>query len=71
VIRSRLLLAGNAVLRRWPTLGGWRSCADEFIGPDIDQAIAVLEAEQQVINERCVTLSRCFKLLGLFARWRR
>jgi S-DNA-T family DNA segregation ATPase FtsK/SpoIIIE len=48
----RLILLDGALVE----LGAWRSCADVFIGPDIDAAIAVLEAEQQLINERCEML---------------
>jgi S-DNA-T family DNA segregation ATPase FtsK/SpoIIIE len=32
-------------------LGAWRSCADVFVGPDIDRAIAVLEEQQQAITD--------------------
>jgi S-DNA-T family DNA segregation ATPase FtsK/SpoIIIE len=48
----RLILLDGALVE----LGAWRSCADVFTGPDIDQAIAVLEAEQQLINDRCEML---------------
>jgi S-DNA-T family DNA segregation ATPase FtsK/SpoIIIE len=45
----RLILIDGAMVE----LGAWRSCADVFVGPDIDQAIAVLEEQQEVIDERC------------------
>lgn len=45
----RLILIDGAMVE----LGAWRSCADVFVGPDIDQAIAVLEAQQELIDERC------------------
>ena len=48
----RLTLMDGALVE----LGAWRSCADVFIGPDINAAIAVLEAEQQLINDRCEML---------------
>jgi DNA segregation ATPase FtsK/SpoIIIE, S-DNA-T family len=48
----RLILLDGALVE----LGAWRSCADVFVGPDIDQAITVLEAEQQLINDRCEML---------------
>jgi DNA segregation ATPase FtsK/SpoIIIE, S-DNA-T family len=48
----RLILLDGALVE----LGAWRSCADVFVGPDINQAIAVLEAEQRVINDRCEML---------------
>ena len=48
----KLLLIDGALVE----LGAWRSCADEFVGPDIDAAIAVLEEQQQVIDERCAVL---------------
>ena len=35
----RLTLMDGALVE----LGTWRDCADEFVGPDIDQAIAVIE----------------------------
>lgn len=37
-------------------LGMWRDCADEFVGPDIGQAIAVVERQQQEITDRCQML---------------
>ncbi len=48
----RLVLIDGALVE----LGAWRSCADEFVGPDINRATAVLEAQQQVINDRCEML---------------
>jgi DNA segregation ATPase FtsK/SpoIIIE, S-DNA-T family len=48
----RLILIDGALVE----LGAWRSCADVFVGPDINAAIAVLEEEQQVINDRCEML---------------
>lgn len=48
----RLVLIDGALVE----LGAWRSCAETFIGPDINQAIAVLEAQQRGIGERCQTL---------------
>jgi len=48
----RLILIDGALVE----LGAWRSCADVFVGPDINQAIAVLEEEQTVINDRCEML---------------
>jgi DNA segregation ATPase FtsK/SpoIIIE, S-DNA-T family len=48
----RLILIDGALVE----LGAWRSCADVFIGPDINQAIAVLEEQQRVIDERCQVL---------------
>ena len=48
----RLVLIDGALVE----LGAWRSCADTFVGPDINQAIAVLEDQQQVINDRCEEL---------------
>jgi DNA segregation ATPase FtsK/SpoIIIE, S-DNA-T family len=33
-------------------LGMWRHCADAFVGPDLDQAIAVLKRLQQVMDNR-------------------
>lgn len=45
----RLILIDGAMVE----LGAWRSCADVFVGPDIDHAIAVLEGQQKVIDERC------------------
>lgn len=37
-------------------LGIWRHCADEFVGPDISHAIAVLEKQQQEITNCCQML---------------
>jgi len=37
-------------------LGIYRDCADEFVGPDIDHAIAVLEKQQQEITDCCEML---------------
>lgn len=34
----------------------WRHCADEFVGPDINQAIAVVERQQQEITDCCQML---------------
>jgi S-DNA-T family DNA segregation ATPase FtsK/SpoIIIE len=48
----RLILLDGALVE----LGAWRSCADVFVGPDINEAIAVLEAEQQLISDRCEML---------------
>ena len=48
----RLILIDGALVE----LGAWRSCADVFVGPDINHAIAVLEEQQQVINDRCEEL---------------
>ena len=48
----RLILIDGALVE----LGAWRYCADVFVGPDINQAIAVLGAQQQVINDRCEEL---------------
>jgi DNA segregation ATPase FtsK/SpoIIIE, S-DNA-T family len=48
----RLILIDGALVE----LGVWRSCADVFVGPDINAAIAVLEEQQQVIDERCEML---------------
>jgi S-DNA-T family DNA segregation ATPase FtsK/SpoIIIE len=33
-------------------LGMWRHCADAFVGPDLDHAIAVLKRLQQVMDNR-------------------
>src|SRR5258705_13109959 len=33
--------------------GQWKKCADVFVGPDIDLAIATLERVQKVIDNRC------------------
>src|SRR5690348_14127859 len=48
----RLILIDGALVE----LGAWRSCADTFVGPDINQAISVLEDQQKVINDRCEEL---------------
>lgn len=48
----RLTLIDGAVVE----LGIWRSCADEFIGPDINHAISVIEKQQQAITECCEML---------------
>jgi S-DNA-T family DNA segregation ATPase FtsK/SpoIIIE len=48
----RLTLIDGALVE----LGIWRGCADEFVGPDIDHAIAVIEAQQQAISECCQML---------------
>jgi S-DNA-T family DNA segregation ATPase FtsK/SpoIIIE len=37
-------------------LGIWRACADEFVGPDINHAIAVIEKHQQEITDCCQML---------------
>ncbi len=48
----RLTLIDGAVVE----LGIWRSCADEFIGPDINHAISVIEKQQQAISDCCEML---------------
>ena len=48
----RLTLIDGALVE----LGIWRCCADEFVGPDINHAIAVLEEQQQEITECCEML---------------
>src|SRR4051794_7710337 len=48
----RLTLIDGALVE----LGMWRDCADEFVGPDINHAIAVLEKQQQEITGCCETL---------------
>src|SRR5450756_1018633 len=48
----RLTLIDGALVE----LGAWRSCADEFVGPDIGHAIAVLERQQQEITDCCQML---------------
>jgi S-DNA-T family DNA segregation ATPase FtsK/SpoIIIE len=48
----RLILMDGALVE----LGAWRSCADVFVGPDINEAITVLEQQQQVIGNRCEML---------------
>ena len=48
----RLILIDGALVE----LGAWRSCADVFVGPDINHAISVLEEQQKVINDCCEML---------------
>jgi S-DNA-T family DNA segregation ATPase FtsK/SpoIIIE len=48
----RLTLIDGALVE----LGIWRSCADEFVGPDINHAISVVEAQQKAITECCEML---------------
>jgi S-DNA-T family DNA segregation ATPase FtsK/SpoIIIE len=48
----RLTLMDGALVE----LGAWRSCADEFVGSDLGQAIAVLERQQQEITDCCQML---------------
>jgi len=48
----RLTLVDGAIVE----LGIWRAGADEFVGPDISHAIAVLERQQQDITECCQML---------------
>lgn len=48
----RLTLMDGAIVE----LGIWRHCADEFVGPDINHAIAVLEKQQQEITDCCQML---------------
>lgn len=48
----RLILMDGALVE----LGAWRSCADEFVGPDLGQAITVLERQQQEITDCCEML---------------
>jgi S-DNA-T family DNA segregation ATPase FtsK/SpoIIIE len=48
----RLTLMDGALVE----LGIWRHCADEFVGPDIHQAIAVVERQQQEITDCCQML---------------
>jgi DNA segregation ATPase FtsK/SpoIIIE, S-DNA-T family len=48
----RLTLIDGALVE----LGIWRGCADEFVGPDIDHAISVLERQQQQITDCCQML---------------
>jgi S-DNA-T family DNA segregation ATPase FtsK/SpoIIIE len=48
----RLTLIDGALVE----LGTWRDCADEFVGPDINHAIAVLERQQQEITDCCQVL---------------
>jgi S-DNA-T family DNA segregation ATPase FtsK/SpoIIIE len=48
----RLTLIDGALVE----LGIFRACADEFVGPDINHAISVLEKQQQEITECCELL---------------
>jgi DNA segregation ATPase FtsK/SpoIIIE, S-DNA-T family len=48
----RLTLIDGALVE----LGIWRDCADEFVGPDINHAIAVIEKQQQEITDCCEML---------------
>ena len=48
----RLTLMDGALVE----LGIWRGCADEFVGPDINHAIAVIEKQQQEITDCCEML---------------
>ena len=48
----RLTLMDGALVE----LGIWRACADEFVGPDINHAISVLEKQQQEITDCCQML---------------
>lgn len=48
----RLTLIDGALVE----LGIWRACADEFVGPDIDHAIAVIERQEQEITACCEML---------------
>lgn len=48
----RLTLVDGALVE----LGAWRSCADEFVGPDINHAITVIEKQQQAITDCCQML---------------
>ena len=48
----RLTLIDGALVE----LGIWRACADEFVGPDINHAISVLEKQQQEITACCEML---------------
>ena len=48
----RLTLMDGALVE----LGIWRDCADEFVGPDINHAIAVIERQQQEITDCCQML---------------
>ena len=48
----RLTLIDGALVE----LGIWRACADEFVGPDINHAISVVEKQQQAITECCEML---------------
>jgi S-DNA-T family DNA segregation ATPase FtsK/SpoIIIE len=48
----RLTLIDGALVE----LGIFRACADEFVGPDINHAISVIEKQQQEITECCEML---------------
>jgi S-DNA-T family DNA segregation ATPase FtsK/SpoIIIE len=48
----RLTLIDGALVE----LGIWRDCAAQFVGPDINHAIAVIEAQQQEITDCCEML---------------
>jgi len=48
----RLTLIDGALVE----LGIWQGCADEFVGPDINHAISVLERQQQQITDCCQML---------------
>jgi DNA segregation ATPase FtsK/SpoIIIE, S-DNA-T family len=48
----RLTLIDGALVE----LGIWRDCAREFVGPDINHAIAVIEKQQQEITDCCEML---------------
>jgi S-DNA-T family DNA segregation ATPase FtsK/SpoIIIE len=48
----RLTLMDGALVE----LGIWRRCADDFVGPDINQAIAVIEKQQEEITDCCEML---------------
>ncbi|HEY1818922.1 MAG TPA: hypothetical protein VGG83_03260 [Trebonia sp.] len=52
VADCRLTLIDGALVE----LGVWRGCADEFVGPDINHAIAVLEQQQRDITACCEML---------------
>jgi S-DNA-T family DNA segregation ATPase FtsK/SpoIIIE len=52
VLDCRLTLIDGAIVE----LGIWRSCADEFVGPDINHAISVIEKQQQAITDCCQML---------------
>jgi DNA segregation ATPase FtsK/SpoIIIE, S-DNA-T family len=45
----RLTLIDGALVE----LGIWEACADEFVGPDINHAIAVIERQQREITDCC------------------
>jgi DNA segregation ATPase FtsK/SpoIIIE, S-DNA-T family len=40
-------------------LGQWRHCAEEFVGPDLMQALALLERLQTMLDNRCAYLLDC------------